>query len=235
MKPRALLMFGVAAFALAAGGVVVAGGLQQAAPQDARPSSDPIGDVLRKGATPPQNTTQSLNQAPAATPTTAPAPVAGPVAPAPVRTQDAAAVKLAEATDDAEATDAVAPAPVVTAAVEKREEPAVPERRQRRRVAVIEAIDKITAERMRFEVEVGGRPVRFNKSLIFSARACEVSSPGEIVEDAIAYMDVSLEPRGALQGGEPRQIFRGWMFASTPALSGLQNPLYDAWVVGCKA
>jgi len=25
------------------------------------------------------------------------------------------------------------------------------------------------------------------------------------------------------------------MFASSPAVSGLQHPIYDAWVVGCKA
>ena len=105
--------------------------------------------------------------------------------------------------------------------------------RQRRPVAIIEAIDKITAESMRFEVEVGGRPVRFNQSLIFTARACEVSAENELVEDAIAYLDVTLQPRAA--GAEPRQIFRGWMFASSPALSGLQHPIYDAWVVGCKA
>ena len=47
-------------------------------------------------------------------------------------------------------------------------------------------------------------------------------------------MDVSLQPKGALAGTEARQIFRGWMFASSPAVSGLQHPLYDAWIVGCK-
>ena len=100
-----------------------------------------------------------------------------------------------------------------------------------RRVAIIEAVDKITAESMRFEVEVGGRPVRFNQNLIFAARACEVTTPDELTEDAIAYMDVSLQARGRQEG---RQIFRGWMFASSPAVSGIQNPYYDAWVVGCK-
>ena len=105
--------------------------------------------------------------------------------------------------------------------------------RQRRRVAIIEAIDKITAESMRFEVEVGGRPVRFNQALIFTARACEVSAENELVSDAIAYVDVTLQPKAA--GAAPRQIFRGWMFSSSPAISGLQHPIYDAWVVGCKA
>ena len=97
------------------------------------------------------------------------------------------------------------------------------------------AVDKITAERMRFEVEVGGRPVRFQKTLIFTARACEVSAPDEVVEDSIAYLEVDIQPRGVLQPSEPRQIFRGWMFASAPAVNGLQHPIYDAWVVGCRA
>jgi hypothetical protein len=108
-------------------------------------------------------------------------------------------------------------------------------RRQRRRVAIIEAVDKITAETMRFEVEVGGRPVRFQKTLIFTVRACESSAPDELVEDSIAYLEVSLQPRGVLQAADPRQIFRGWMFASAPAVNGLQHPIYDAWVVGCRA
>ena len=67
-----------------------------------------------------------------------------------------------------------------------------------------------------------------------SARACEVSGPGEQTEDSIAYLDISLQPRATV-GGEPRQLFRGWMFASSPSVSGIQHPVYDAWVVGCKA
>ena len=102
-------------------------------------------------------------------------------------------------------------------------------------MAIVEAVDKITAERMRFEVEVGGRPVRFQKTLIFTARACEVSAPDELIEDSIAYLEVSIQPRGVLQPTDPRQIFRGWMFASAPAVNGLQHPIYDAWIVGCRA
>ena len=56
-----------------------------------------------------------------------------------------------------------------------------------------------------------------------------------MVEDSIAYLEVSIQPRGVLQATGPRQIFRGWMFASAPAVNGLQHPVYDAWVVGCKA
>ncbi len=29
-------------------------------------------------------------------------------------------------------------------------------------------------------------------------------------------------------------IFSGWMFASSPALSAMQHPVYDIWVIDCK-
>ncbi|HBK91552.1 MAG TPA: hypothetical protein DDZ68_07785 [Parvularcula sp.] len=29
-------------------------------------------------------------------------------------------------------------------------------------------------------------------------------------------------------------VFSGWMFASSPALSALQHPVYDVWVIDCK-
>lgn len=33
---------------------------------------------------------------------------------------------------------------------------------------------------------------------------------------------------------EGENIFRGWMFASSPALNGLEHPVYDVWVIDCK-
>ncbi|WP_395651996.1 DUF2155 domain-containing protein [Brevundimonas sp.] len=220
MMSRKGVLVGAAVLALCGLGVggVVAGGLQDSPPQDARPA-DPIGDILRNA--PP------VEAAPAGTP--APASPIAIVPPAPMVTPGELDETAALAEEDAVEADAeIKPA-------EKVEEPEVPLPRQRRRVAIVEAIDKVTAERMRFEVVVGGRPVRFNGSLIFSARACEVTAPNESVNDAVAYMDITLQPKGTAVQAAPRQIFRGWMFASTPAVSGLQHPVYDAWVVGCKA
>lgn len=31
-----------------------------------------------------------------------------------------------------------------------------------------------------------------------------------------------------------KNIFRGWMFASSPALNALEHPVYDVWVIDCK-
>ena len=29
-------------------------------------------------------------------------------------------------------------------------------------------------------------------------------------------------------------LFMGWMFSSSPALSALEHPVYDVWVLECK-
>jgi hypothetical protein len=212
MKPRGLILAGVTAGAMLVSGGVIASALNDL-PQDAVPVQGTTADLNRQQ-TPPSTPPA---QAGPASPETAP--VAAPAEPVVV-----VAPPIEETVEEEVA--AAAPAPLVA--------PTEPLRRQRRRVAIVEAIDKITARSMRFEVEVGGRPVRFEKALIISARACEVSAGDEQVADAIAYLDVSLQPRGVMRG-EQRQVFRGWMFASSPAVSSLQHPLYDAWIVGCKA
>lgn len=216
MKVRGTILAGVTAAALLASGGVLASAINDL-PQDAVPIQDSTATLNRQAS--PAVTTPAVEPAPegAAGQTT-------PVAQAP---DVPVAVDGAEETTEGEEKAEEAPA--------RAEAPAAPARRQRRRVAIVEAIDKITAESMRFEVEVGGRPVRFEKTLIITARACEVSGSDEQVSDAVAYLEVSLQPRGVIQVSEPRQIFRGWMFASSPAVSGLQHPIYDAWIVGCKA
>ena len=221
MTFRGGLVAGVTAVALMASGGVLASAVNDL-PQDAVPVQNPTAALNRQ--TPA--TTPPVEPAPEAAPEAAPAP-ASPVAVTP----PAPAIVVTQIDEDEPAKEEAVAAP--TAA--RPETPAEPARRQRRRVAIVEAIDKITAESMRFEVEVGGRPVRFQKTLIFTARACEVSAPDERVSDAVAYLEVSLQPRGVIQINEPRQIFHGWMFASSPAVSGLQHPIYDAWIVGCKA
>jgi hypothetical protein len=211
------LLIGVTVLGLLGSGVVVAGALQDV-PQDAQPASpDPISDLLRDA---PQTPPTPVEPAPSAE--------LAPATPIVVVPTDPLVVAvLPEDEADADAATDDAPAKLV--------EPVVPTRRQRRRVAIVEAIDKVTAQSMRFEVEVGGRPVRFNKQLVFTAKACEVSAPEELVEDSVAYLEVSIEPRASARNLETRQVFKGWMFASTPAVSGLEHPIYDAWIVGCKA
>ncbi len=232
MSLRHVLLAGVVVAGLAISGAGVASVLMDL-PQDATPApADPVGDMLRDtNRTPLQNPQGPATQPQQPASSNSPA-IVMPTAPAatpatPVIVTPGEEVAVQEEAPDEIPVEEVAPAPT---------EPASPPGvRQRRRIAVIQAVDKTTAETMRFEVEVGGRPVRFGRTLLFKARACEVSASDEMTEDAIAYMEVGVQPRGLAAPTEARQVFKGWMFASSPSVSGLQHPVYDAWVVGCKA
>lgn len=57
----------------------------------------------------------------------------------------------------------------------------------------------------------------------------------QILDEAPA--PVSLVPAPEVLSGpqaEGTNIFRGWMFASSPALNALEHPVYDVWVIDCK-
>lgn len=147
----------------------------------------------------------------------APAAAAGPsaAAPAPAATPDLAPP----------------PPPKPTAPVP----PPEPLHRTRYDVAVLQALDKVTAETLMFEAPVN-QPVRW-KGLIFTVRACERAAPDEPIDDSIVYLTIDSQPRP--QPGRPtppaKNAFKGWMYASSPGLNPLQHATYDAWAISCRA
>ena len=60
-------------------------------------------------------------------------------------------------------------------------------------------------------------------------RACQKRPPEEPPESA-AFLEI----REAKPDQKPILLFSGWMFASSPAVSALDNPVYDVWVLDCK-
>jgi hypothetical protein len=120
------------------------------------------------------------------------------------------------------------------AAPPEPEKPTGPLPRPRTTTAVLQALDKVTTETIRFEAPVG-RTVRY-KDLVFTVRACETAAPDELAPEAAAYVVINSQPMSR-PGREPlpaRQVFKGWMFASTPGENPVQHPVYDAWLVACK-
>jgi hypothetical protein len=108
-------------------------------------------------------------------------------------------------------------------------------KRPRYGVAIIEALDKISSESVRFEAPIG-QPVRY-KGLIYTVKACETSADDEPMADVIAYMQVRTNPTTAANNTQTirsKEIFRGWTYASTPSLNPLEHPIYDAWVIACR-
>ena len=93
--------------------------------------------------------------------------------------------------------------------------------------AVLQGLDKVTARISTLEAGVG-QTVRFG-SLEVTVRACRKHPPEEPPESA-AFLEI----REKKADEETRLLFSGWMFASSPALSALEHPVYDLWVVDCK-
>ncbi len=93
--------------------------------------------------------------------------------------------------------------------------------------AILRALDKVTARVEEIEVTIE-RPYRFG-TLFITAHSCRVTTPDEPPEAAV-FLDVS-EVKGG-EEGEP--VFSGWMFASSPALSAMEHPVYDLWLIGCR-
>jgi len=101
--------------------------------------------------------------------------------------------------------------------------------------AILQALDKVTAETMRFAVPVGQR-IRF-KNLVFTVKACETSGVSDPEPQASAYLVVESQPLAIEGQAAPpaRIVYKGWMFANSPSLHPLDHPVYDAWLVACMA
>lgn len=94
-------------------------------------------------------------------------------------------------------------------------------------MAVLQGLDKVTAHVVTIEAPVG-KPVRFG-TLEIIARSCKKRRPEESPESA-AFLDI-----WELRQNQPAQsVFRGWMFASSPALSAMEHPVYDIRVLDCE-
>lgn len=104
---------------------------------------------------------------------------------------------------------------------------AVPDARGVKRMVIVRGLDKITGRAIDVAAPVGV-PVRFG-SLTITARYCYTVPPEEPPEtNAFLQIDDG-------RPGEPlKRAFSGWMFASTPALSALEHPVYDVWVITCR-
>ena len=99
---------------------------------------------------------------------------------------------------------------------------------QEQPVATLRALDKITARVEELNIPIN-QPLTFG-TLVINVRSCRVTLPEETPE-AAAFVEIAEMKKDEQEA----PIFHGWMFASSPALSALEHPVYDIWVTGCKA
>ena len=91
---------------------------------------------------------------------------------------------------------------------------------------VIQGLDKITARIQTFEVDVG-QTYKFGVLDIFVER-CIFSKP-IFKPESLAFIKIK---DNSDRLSEVK--FSGWMFASSPALNALENPVYDVSILACK-
>ncbi len=93
---------------------------------------------------------------------------------------------------------------------------------------VMRGLDKITGRATTLLIPIG-KSVQF-ATLTITARFCYSTPPSETPETA-AFVQIDDH-----RPDQPaRRIFSGWMYASSPGLNGVEHPLYDAWVMTCRA
>ncbi len=92
--------------------------------------------------------------------------------------------------------------------------------------AVLQGLDKVTARISTFPVATD-EEVSFG-TLSIRVRACHKTPPTEPPEST-AFLEIT----DTRLDGDPIELFSGWMFASSPALSALEHAVYDVWVVDC--
>jgi len=91
--------------------------------------------------------------------------------------------------------------------------------------AILRGLDRITGAVNNFSMTVG-ETLEFER-LEVTLEACRY--PGDNINaDAYALLKIR-----DIRNDEPS--FHGWMFATSPALSALDHPRYDIWVLSCES
>ncbi|MCF6304818.1 MAG: DUF2155 domain-containing protein [Rhodobacteraceae bacterium] len=90
--------------------------------------------------------------------------------------------------------------------------------------AILRGLDRITGVVGDFAMDIG-ETLEFER-LEVTLEACRYP-PNDVNKDAFALLKIR-------DIREEDDAFYGWMFASSPALSALDHPRYDIWVIACQ-
>ncbi|RFB80367.1 DUF2155 domain-containing protein [Methylovirgula sp. 4M-Z18] len=98
-------------------------------------------------------------------------------------------------------------------------------------VAIFQKLDKITGRISDKPIELEiDKPARIDgTTLVVTPRVCytrpQTESP--LTTSFVEVNDIQTD-------GQQKRIFTGWMYADSPGLHGLEHPIYDVWLIGCK-
>jgi len=95
--------------------------------------------------------------------------------------------------------------------------------------AQFSALDKITARIEKLELSLSDEAVLGSLTIIL--KSCQNRPPDYLPESA-AYVEIYDKLNKNYEEGT--LIFSGWMFSSSPAISALEHPIYDIFLISCK-
>ena len=95
--------------------------------------------------------------------------------------------------------------------------------------AQFSALDKITARIEKIELSLSDEEVLGSLTIIL--KSCQNRPPDYLPESA-AYVEIYDKLNKNYEKGI--LIFSGWMFSSSPAISALEHPIYDLFLISCK-
>lgn len=89
--------------------------------------------------------------------------------------------------------------------------------------AQVRGVDKITGEIYDMRIKSGETVLLDQINITLNSCRYPLGNPAG---DAFAFLDVTDVTKG-------ESLFSGWMIASSPALSAMEHPRYDIWVIRC--
>ena len=96
--------------------------------------------------------------------------------------------------------------------------------------AFLQTLDKITARIATVPVKLN-RPFQFG-TLEIELKHCAFTPPEVPPEDA-AFLEIRDVGFADNEESDKITVFSGWMFASSPAVSSLEHPVYDVTLLAC--
>ena len=94
-------------------------------------------------------------------------------------------------------------------------------------IAIFSGLDKITGRIISFEVKID-ETVEFG-ALLVTPRVC-YTRPTTEPQNTTSFTEVD----EITVAGDTKHLFSGWICASSPGLNGVEHPIYDVWLIGCK-
>ncbi len=94
-------------------------------------------------------------------------------------------------------------------------------------IVMLRGLNKVIGRISTLEIPLG--TISNFENLEIIARKCWKAPPEDRPENA-ALLEIN-----EIRAGEaPKQIFLGWMFSSSPSISGLEHPVYDITMLSCE-